>query len=389
MRTHYPLAENTIDKNDIQQLIDWLQTNPRLTKGPLTLEFEQRWADWLGVPHATYVNSGSSANLIMYYTLLVSGRLKNKKVIVPSVAWATTVAPTIQLGFEPIMCEADWDTFGLDLNHLEQLLQEHDAATVTAVHVLGVPNDMERLLALKERFGFFLLEDTCASTGARYDGQYVGSFGDMSTFSYYFGHHLSTIEGGMVCTADHEFFEILKQVRSHGWSRDLSEETQAALVRKYNVSAFNVPFTFYVPGFNVRATDLQARIGLSQMDKIDHVLGRRIENHARYTARFADATRFHFQKNDRAEICSISFALVAESPEHRDQVAERLLAADVETRPLGGGNMSRQPFWSDRYGTTDFPIADRLHTCGFHLPNNPDLSLDDIDAISDIALGAG
>ena len=189
----YCLAEDTIDKNDINALIEWLKTYPRLTKGELTLKFEKKWSDWLGKKYSVFCNSGSSANLLMYYALLLSGVLKNKKIIVPSVGWVTTIAPAIQFGFEPIMCEADKDTFGLDLKHLEELLQKHNPSAVIMVQVLGVPHKMDELMALKEKYGFILLEDACAAMGASYHGKRVGSFGDMSSASLYFGHQISTI----------------------------------------------------------------------------------------------------------------------------------------------------------------------------------------------------
>ncbi|MBI4529884.1 MAG: aminotransferase class I/II-fold pyridoxal phosphate-dependent enzyme, partial [Candidatus Latescibacteria bacterium] len=191
MKKRYLLAEQTIDKQDLQDLIEWLKTNPWLTQGPLVKEFERQWAAWLGVRYALFVNSGSSANLLMYYAALLSGKLRNRRIIVPAISWATTVAPAIQLGFEPLMCEADWETFGLDVNHLERLLKAHDPAAVIIVQVLGVPNQMAPLLDLKERYGFFLMEDACAATGSRYDGQLAGTFGEMSTFSYFYGHHMS------------------------------------------------------------------------------------------------------------------------------------------------------------------------------------------------------
>ncbi len=196
----YHLAEDTIDNEDINALIEWLKTNPRLTKGPLTPQFEKKWSDWLGRKYSVFCNSGSSADLLMYYTLLISGVLKNKKIIVPSVGWATTIAPAMQFGFEPIMCEADEETFGLDLNHLEELLQKDNPSTVIMVQVLGVPAKMNELMALKEKYGFILLEDACAAMGSSYKGRKVGTFGDMSAFSLYFGHQISTIEGGIVST---------------------------------------------------------------------------------------------------------------------------------------------------------------------------------------------
>lgn len=385
MTRRYPLAERTITETDLQELIQWLQTNPWLTQGELVLEFERQWARWLGAAHATYVNSGSSAILLMYYALRLSGRLRNNRIVVPAVSWATTVAPAIQLGYEPVLCEADRMTFGLDLNALEDLLKRHEPAAVAIVHVLGVPNEMEALLKLRDRYEFVLLEDSCAATGSRYDGCLVGTFGEMATFSFFYGHHLSTIEGGMVCTNDDGLHDILLHIRSHGWARDLAPAKEARLARERGAIEFNRPFTFYYPGFNVRSTDLNARIGLSQMRRVDEVVRRRVENHRRYQERFL-AAGWHCQTNDRAVICSISFAGLAQSPAHRDRVAAALRANQIETRPLGGGNMSRQPFWSDRFGTTVFPVADQIHTTALQLPNHPHLSLADVDFICDTVL---
>lgn len=386
MKPVYHLAEDTIDEKDIEDLIGWLRSGPRLTQSTLVFEFERQWAQWLGTKYATFVNSGSSANLLMYYSLRLSGKLRNLKVVVPAVSWATTVAPAIQLGFEPIMCEADEDDFGLDMDYLEMLLKEHDPAAVVIVPVLGVPNDMEPLMQLKERYGFVLMEDSCAATGSRYDGQLLGTFGEISTFALYYGHHVSSIEGGMVCTDDEELHDILLHIRSHGWAKDIAPEKEERAARKHNLIEFNRPFTFYHPGFNVRSTDLNARIGLSQMKKIDHVVERRIENDNVYRSRFMDAAGFRCQRMERGIICSISFAALASSIEHRERIAQVLRERNIETRPLGGGNMSRQPFWAERYGTTAFPMADRIHETSFQLPNHPGLSTEDIDFICDTVL---
>lgn len=382
----YRLAEDTIDRDDLEELAQWLRTEPWLTLGPLTRDFETQWAKWLGVDHALFVNSGSSANLLMYYGALCAGRLRNRKVVVPAVAWATTIAPAIQLGFEPVMCDAEAGTFGPDPDRLEDLLRTHEPAAVIVVHVLGVPVDLAALGALRERYGFLLMEDACAALGSRYDGRPVGTFGDLSTFSFYFGHHLSTIEGGMVCTADEDLHDVLLQLRSHGWPKNLTPEKEAALARRHGALEFNRPFTFYHPGFNVRPTDLNAFLGLAQLRKADHVVRRRIENHRRYEARFAAAPGFHGPRNERAEICSISFVALASSLAHRDRVAAALAEAGVETRPLGGGSMGRQPFWTERYGVTELPVADRIHERSFMLPNHPRLSLADVDAICDVVL---
>lgn len=382
----YRLAEATIDQDDLGHLADWLRTNPWLTQGALVQQFQQRWAGWLGVRHAVFVNSGSSANLMMYYALLVSGRLKNKKVVVPAIAWATTVAPAIQLGFEPLMCDADLGTFGLDMACLERLLQEHDPGAVIIVPVLGVPNDMDTLLALQARYGFQLMEDCCPALGSRYNGGLLGTFGDMSSMSFYFGHHISTIEGGMVSTNDSDLYDILLHIRSHGWAKDIDPAKEAKLAAERQVIPFNRVFTFYYPGFNFRSTDLNAFIGLGQMEKIDWVVARRTENHAAYVARFQEDAAFHVPACPNGTICSISFVALAASQAHRERIGEALQAHGIETRPLGGGSMGRQPFWVDRYGPQSFPVADRLHETSFMLPNHPYLSVDDVQQICDVVL---
>lgn len=384
----YFLAEDTIDNKDIDALIGWLKTYPRLTKGKVTIQFEEKWSRWVGSKYSVFNNSGSSANLLMYYALLLSGRLKNKKVIVPSVGWVTTVAPAIQFGFEPIMCEADPDTFGLDLDHLEELLKKHDPSTVVLVQVLGVPHKMPRLLQLKEKYGFFLLEDACAAVGAAAYGRKVGTFGDMGSFSLYFGHQISTIEGGIVSTNNKQLLDLLLMMRSHGWSKDLDRETHNALVKQHGIDDFHSPFVFYEPGFNLRATDLQAFIGLGQVDKMDWIVKRRQENHARYKKLLGD--KFYIQRSEdpQARICSISFGMLAGSTEQRRAIVSALVKNGVETRIFSAGNLGRHPFWIKRYGEARFPMADRIHECGLFLPNNPSLRPKDIDFIAQVVLDA-
>lgn len=384
----YHLAEDTIDSKDIDALIGWLKTYPRLTKSKLTVEFEDKWSAWLGVRHSVFCNSGSSANLLMYAALLHSGRLRNKKIIVPTVGWATSVAPAMQLGFEPIMCEADKETFGLDLNHLEGLLKAHEPAAVFMVQVLGVPHRMPELQALKEKFGFMLLEDACAAVGASAYGRKVGSFGDMGAFSFYFGHQMSTIEGGMVSTNDKRLNDLLLMLRSHGWSKDLDRPAHDALVRQHEIDDFHSPFVFYIPGFNVRSTDLNAFLGLGQLQKLDWIVSRRNENHAQYKRRLG--SRFYSQRpaDPNAQVASISFGALASSRDERKAVVSALVENGIETRIFSAGNLGLHPFWYEKFGRASFPMADRIHHCGFFLPNNPSLKPADIDFICDVALNA-
>lgn len=387
----YFLAEDTIDNKDVDRLIGWLKGYPRLTKGKVTLQFEDEWSKWLGSKYSVFCNSGSSANLLMAYALSVlskSGKLKNRKVIVPTVGWVTTVAPFIQLGFEPIMCDADPETFGLDLNHLEILLKENDPSTVILVQVLGVPHKMNEMMVLKEKYGFYLLEDACAAIGAEYIGKKVGSFGDMGSFSFYFGHQMSTIEGGMISTNNPELRNLMLMGRSHGWSKDLDQEAHKYLVKKYEIDDFHSPFVFYVPGFNLRPTDLQAYIGLGQLEKLDWFIGRRNENHARYLSHLNGKLYFQKTPHPDTKICSISCGVLAESTAQRQQIVSALVKNGIETRIFSAGNLGLHPFWYEKYGKASFPMADRIHHCGFFLPNHPTLTIQQVDFISEVVLGA-
>ena len=384
----YPLAQDTIDRSDVDALAAWLKTYPRLTKDRLTLKFERAWGAWLGRRYSVFCNSGSSANLLMYYALLISGRLKNRKVIVPSVGWVTSISPAIQFGFEPIMCEADPDTFGLDLVHLERLLAKHKPAVVMLVQVLGVPHKMKELMRLKKKYGFILLEDACAAIGASYHGRKVGAFGDMASFSFYFGHQMSTIEGGMVSTDDKRLYDLLLMLRSHGWSKDLDRPTHRALVKRHRVDDFHSPFVFYVPGFNVRSSDLNAFIGLRQVAKLDSFTAARNRNHALYYKLLGKHFRAQTCGDPAVKSASISFGLLARDARQRRRIVDALDAHGVETRIFSAGNLGLHPFWIERYGRASFPMADKIHHTGFFLPNNPSLKPRDVKRISGIVLSA-
>lgn len=280
--TSVPLVKNTIDKQDIEGLIEWLKTEPQLTKGPMVMEFEKKWSEWLGKKYSVYVNSGSSANLAAVYSLILSGKMRNKKMIVPSVSWVTTVTPAMHLGLEPIMCECDPDNLGLNIEHLKKIIDDESPASIILVHVLGIPNRMNEIMELCKDNDILLIEDTCEAIGSTYENKKAGTFGDLSTFSFYFGHHISTIEGGMISTDDIDLYHILLSIRSHGWDRDLPKEKQDYLREKYNISNFRSLYTFYYPGFNLRATDLQAFIGLGQLEKLDQIIKARNKNYLRY-----------------------------------------------------------------------------------------------------------
>lgn len=389
-KSEYRLVEKTISTEDIAELATWLGTDPWLTQGKLVREFEAAFAAKVGAKHAVFVNSGSSANLLAWFLPIAIDReavIENPRVVVPAVSWATSVMPAIQFGYGPVLCEADPDTWGLDPVDLRRICEKAVPSIVLLVHVLGVPCKMKEIQELKEEFGFLLVEDACAAFGS----QPVGKFGEITTHSLYYGHSMSTIEGGMVCTNGDDGANILRMLRSHGWAADCDAATKARLVKASEVEPFREKFTFYVPGFNVRGTDLQAHIGLSQLRRADAVSLARRANHGAYFSKLAKATHFTTQKLGVAgttEIASIGFGVLAASKEHRQKIADALKAKGIETRPIGGGNMARQPFWTAAYGKSqrERPIADRIHDCGFQLPNHPGLSIQDVSYIAETVL---
>jgi CDP-6-deoxy-D-xylo-4-hexulose-3-dehydrase len=387
MNIKYPLAKETINNEDIDALCTWLKSYPRLTKGELTWQVEDKWANYIGTKHAVFNNSGSSANLLMVAAAMMSGRIKNKKIVVPSVGWVTTISPAMQLGLKPIMVGADPKTYGIDLDQLEAICKRERPDAVIFVQVLGVPHYKERLLSLKEKYNFCLLEDACAALGASYaDGSMVGTVGDMSSFSFYFGHQLSTIEGGMVNTNDKELYDMLLMLRSHGWGKDLDEGAYNSLMQKHGVDDFHKPFTFFVPGFNLRSTDLQAFLGIRQIDRAKNVSELRNRNHKRYAENLRGVVEYQDWGHNHP--VSISFGALADSTQHRKEIVSRLVENGIETRIFSAGNLGLHPFWAEAYGKFSDDVSNRIHSCGFFVPNYPELKTDEIDYICDVVRGA-
>jgi CDP-6-deoxy-D-xylo-4-hexulose-3-dehydrase len=374
------LVKDTIDGDDIQKLISWLQTNPRLTKGELTVQFEKEWSDWLGKKYSVFVNSGSSANLAAIYGLLLSGKLKNNKIVVPAVSWVTTVTPAVQFGMEPIMCECDEENLGLNINHLKQIIEEHNPSCIILVHVLGFPNHMDEILELCEKHDIRLIEDTCESMGSEYNNKKLGTFGDLSTFSFYFGHHMSTIEGGMISTDDEDLYHILLSIRSHGWDRDLPKSKQVELREKYKIGNFRSLYTFYYPGFNLRATDLQAFIGLQQLQKLGTIIENRNINYQRYHDGIKN-TEWKVNPPSNSFISNFSYPVITKNIK---ELVEKLTENNIECRPLICGSINEHPFWYERYGKQELPISKRVHEYGLYLPNNHQMTIEEVDTVINI-----
>ncbi len=373
-----PLAKDTISAEDIQELCRWLGTSPKLTKGEVTLEFKKQWSKWLGVRNSVFVNSGSSANLLMFYALILSNRLRNKMVIAPTVSWATTVAPIFQLGLDPVLCDCNLKNLGLDLDHLRELIKIHRPAALILVHVLGHPNDMDEITELCRDNDVILLEDCCEAVGTEYRGRKVGTFGAMSSFSFYFGHQISTIEGGMVSINEPDLVDYVLSIRSHGWGRDVSPETRKRWEKEFAIDEFRSLYTFYYPGFNFRPTDLQAFLGLRQLAKLERLIEIRQSNFETYANTLSDLDIWQ-QKSDASRLSSFAYGL---AHKNKKSIVDQLNREEIECRPLICGSIARQPFWLRKFGPSDsLPHADFIHDYGFYVPNHAELSHEEINKI--------
>ena len=242
----YKLAENTIQKSEIRKLSNWILKNNKFTLGDKTREFQKKFSNFLKIKNSIFVNSGSSANLLIAQTLLESNYLKNKVVIAPALSWSTTVSPFIQLGYNVKLCDCSLENLGLDIDHLEYLCKKFRPSLIILVHVLGHSNDMNKIIQISKKYKTYIVEDTCESLASKYNSKHLGTFGLASSFSFYYGHHISTIEGGMACTNDKNFAKIMTSVRSHGWLRDFQKSEKRKFSNKIIFQNFNLNLVFFI-----------------------------------------------------------------------------------------------------------------------------------------------
>ena len=377
-----PLVRDTIDKDDIDELIGWLKTYPHLTKGKLTIEYEKKWAAWMGTEYALFVNSGSSANLLMLYSLIEEGRLNiGDKVVVPTLSWSTDLAPVIQLGLKPILCDCNMVDLSIDIGHFERIIEEERPEALILVSVLGLVPQMDKILELCKANNIVLLEDSCESLGSKFQENKIGNFGIMSSFSTYFGHHISTIEGGMICTSNKKTYNILKSIRSHGWDRDLDEDYKKSLRDKYKIGEFESLYKFYHCGFNLRSTDLQAFIGLGQLDKLDSIIKARNKNYDLYRNLLKNDFWEPPKSNNSYYISNFAYPVI--SPK-RKKIVDALKKNDIAVRPLICGSLEKQPFWQRNSSKIVLKNADIVDKYGLYLPNNHQISQKEIEQICGI-----
>jgi CDP-6-deoxy-D-xylo-4-hexulose-3-dehydrase len=372
---NWPLMDDNITREDLDTLIAYLQQpQPRLTHGEQVRAFEREWSEWLGVKYSVLVNSGASANLLTMAAL--REQFGGGEIIVPPLTWVSDIAAVLQNGFDPVFVDIDRRTLGMDA---EQVLREvtRDTKAVFLTHILGYNALTQPLLDGLASRNVPLIEDCCESHGATFNGRKVGSFGLISNFSFYFAHHMSTIEGGMICTNDEGLYETVRMLRSHGMVR---ESTSEARRRQYAEARPDLTpdFIFAFPGYNVRPTELMGVLGRSQLKRLDTNNELRHENLRLFLAGLDPAK---FQTDFAVEGSSnYAFTLVLREPDAAlwARVEAALRAGGVEFRRglSGGGNQLRQPYLHRVVGDEEcekYANVEHVHFHGCYIGNYPAL----------------
>jgi len=371
----WPLMCNNITREDRDAAIAFLQQDdPILTQSSQVRAFEEEWSAWLGVRHSVFANSGSSANLLTMAALRHT--CGPGEIIVPTLTWVSDIASVIHCGFTPIFVDIDLRTLGMDIDQvLEKLTPRTRGVFLT--HILGYNALNQRLLDELEARGIPLIEDVCESYGAAFEGRKLGTLGLMSNFSFYYAHHMSTIEGGMVSTNDPDLYQILRMLRAHGMVR---ESTSTELKRSYHERHpdLNPDFIFAFPAYNVRSTEINAVLGRSQLKRLDANNRRRTENLTLFLENL-DPEKY-FTDFETTGSCNYAFTLILKKPDPvlMDYVQQALRDHDVEFRrgTSGGGNQLRQPYLRAIQGEPnleEYPRVDHVHFYGVYIGNYPEL----------------
>ncbi|MEO6539649.1 MAG: DegT/DnrJ/EryC1/StrS family aminotransferase, partial [Ferruginibacter sp.] len=265
-----------------------------------------------------------------------------------------------------------------DLKHFEELCKNERPSLAIVVHVLAHLNKMKEIRSICEKYDVQLIEDACEALGSQNENIKAGNFGLAGSFSFYYGHHISTIEGGMVVTNDRELYNIMLSIRSHGWSRDIEPEFEVKWKASFDVDEFRNLYSFYYPGFNLRSTDLNAFLGLGQIKKMDRIVATRAANFELYKKYLGE--NYFFQKSDTDILSSFAYGTFAQN---RLEVSHHLKSHKIECRPLVCGSMGRQPFWIKKYGEMHLPNADKIHDFGLYLPNHDKITAEEIQFVSE------
>jgi len=378
--------QDNVTREDLDTLITYLSgDDPRLTHGPKVAEFERAWADWVGTKEAVMVNSGSSANDL---TLLAIREMYGPgEVILSPLGWVSDVAATLHAGLTPVFVDIDPITLGPATDQvLEQLSPSTRAALI--VHILGLNALSDSLIEGCDSSGVPIIEDVCESHGATFNGRRCGSVGFASNFSFYFAHHLTTIEGGAVCTNDEEFADVVRMLRSHGLVRE-SRDTKKRKHFESTYTDLNSDFIFAHAAHNNRPTELNGVLGLSQLPRLDTNVEIRRRNFARFMSSI-DGEKYR-NEFDVESSSNYAFIVVLQNADFslRDRVEEVLLREGIEFRRglSGGGNQLRQPYLAEHVKSlhlADFPNVEHVHHFGWYIGNHPGITNDDVDRLSEI-----
>lgn len=367
-------------------LSEFIMQAKRLSMDIKCKEFEDAFAKKQGSKHAILFNSGGSADLAMIQAAKNLGLLKDgDEVGFSALTWSTNVMPIIQLGMKPVAIDCAPKTLNTMSWHLLAALKEHNIRAFFITNALGFAGDLAKIKEICDEHNILLLEDNCESLGTELPEGRTGNFGLGSSFSFFVAHHMSTIEGGMVCTDNDDFAEMLRIVRANGWDRNLEPHQQKKHREKHNIeSEFHSKYSFYDLGFNLRPTEITGFLGLYQMQFLDENLVIREKNHCRLEKELLKNPDFiAMDRNHIKTFSPFAFVVICKTPALRKKYLTRFVEAGIEVRPVIAGNMQCQPFYKKyAHKIVDLPGADFLHNNGFYCGNYPELTEHDLETIS-------
>ena len=386
MPLNLPLMQNNITRGDLDAVIKLLQQDdPILTQSKNVQVFEEEWSEWLGVKYSVFVNSGSSANQLTLAALRLCYP-DGGEVIVPPLGWVSDIAAVIQSGFTPVFVDIDSHHLGMDTKQIVSALNENTKA-VLITHVQGFNALTDELLVELKQRNILLIEDVCESHGAKHLGKKLGNFGWASNFSFYYAHHMSTIEGGMLCTNDSDQYEAFLMLRSHGMVRESSSQD---LKERYWAKHpdLNPDFIFAMPAYNVRNTEIGAILGRNQLKRLDDNNLKRTRNQQIF---FENLDTLKYRTDFRVEGSSnYAFNLVLKEADmgFTERLMQSMREEKIEFRrgSAGGGNQLRQPYLRERLGDLyqNFPQVEHIHFYGFYIGNFPSLEKETILRLCEI-----
>lgn len=383
----FPLMRNNIAREDLDAVIHHLeQDDPILTNGPQVRAFEAEWSDWLGVKYSVFVNSGASANLLAM-ALLKIRHPEGGEVIVPPLTWSSDISSVLHNGFTPVFADIDPYTLGMDSQQIIAKLSGETKAVFLS-HIQGFNALTDELLDELERRNIPLIEDVCESHGATHNEIKLGSIGWISNFSFYYAHHLTTIEGGMVCTNDESVYQQARILRSHGMVREATDDVlKSAAIEEH--PDLNPDFIFAYAAYNVRNTEIGGILGRSQLRRLDAACKRRTRNLERFLAGI-DQTIFRTDfKTEGSSNYAFNLVLRRADNELVQRLMDTMRKAGIEFRrgSAGGGNQLRQPYLrgivpEGHY--REFPETEHIHFYGFYIGNFPDLRDGEVDELCEL-----